>query len=441
MRLFLRGLLWFAVYLGLVLAPGVVALIASPFDSPRPARVEFSVALGFVAFAIIATQFALVSRFQASSRPFGTDALVQFHQYIGGLALALALAHPLLLTGNGIPWNAWSPVGGPLATRTGAIAAWALVALVCTTVFRRHLRLSYETWQWLHLALAALTGVSLVVHVLRVQGYSAAPVVRFAVLAYAAASACVVLHYKFVRPALLGRRPWTVESNVDAGGSTRLLRLRPLGHAGIRFDPGQFAWLITGRSPLSAQQHPLSIASSAEPGPDGAIEFAVKALGDWSSQVVPRLTPRTRVWVDGGFGAFTTERKAGQGFVFVAGGIGVAPMRSMLLTMRDRGDRRHVVLFIAARDESRLVLREDFERLTVSLNLDLVFVLETTPDGWPGERGLITSDLLRRRLPPQAARYHYFVCGPPQMMDFVERALVDLGVPAASIDSERFNLL
>jgi len=54
-----------------------------------------SVALGFFAYPVVAMQFALVSRLQTSSRPFGTDALVQFHQYVGVLGLALVLAHPL----------------------------------------------------------------------------------------------------------------------------------------------------------------------------------------------------------------------------------------------------------------------------------------------------------------------------------------------------------
>jgi ferredoxin-NADP reductase len=108
----------------------------------------------------------------------------------------------------------------------------------------------------------------------------------------------------------------------------------------------------------------------------------------------------------------------------------------MLLSMRDRGDRRHVVLFYAVHDESRLIFREEIERLQASLNLDLVFVFEAPPPDWPGERGQITADVLRRHLPAQFRRYHYFVCGPPPMMDAVERMLVVLGVPTTSIDSE-----
>jgi predicted ferric reductase len=433
--------LWFALYMMLMLAPGAMAIIADPFDTPRSILVEISAALGLVAFAVIATQFALVSRFQASSRPFGTDALVQFHQYIGGIALALVIAHPLLLSAAGMPWSGWNPFDPGLATRSGTIALWALVCLVVTTVLRRRLRLAYEAWQILHLALATLAGVAMLVHVLAVNGYTRAAPVRFTVLVYAAAFGIVTLQYRLLRPLRLRRRPWEVRANLDAGGSTRLLRVRPVGHAGFLFDPGQFAWLVTGQTPLWAQQHPLSIASSAERDADRALEFSIKALGDWSSQVVPTLAPGTRVWVDGPFGAFTTERKAGQGFVMIAGGIGIAPMRSMLLSMRDRGDRRHVVLLYAVHNEGRLILREEIERLRGSLNLDLVLVLEAPPPGWTGERGQVTRDTLQRHLPAQFRRYHYFVCGPPPMMDAVEGMLAALGVPAASIDSERFTVV
>jgi ferredoxin-NADP reductase len=152
------------------------------------------------------------------------------------------------------------------------------------------------------------------------------------------------------------------------------------------------------------------------------------------------LKQGSRLWVDGPFGAFTTEGAAGQGFVLLAGGIGIAPMRSMLLTMRDRGDRRHVMLFYAAHDPSRLVYREELEGLRASLALDLVYVFEEPGDAGTGERGTITRELLARRLPPHARRYHYFVCGPPPMMDAVEAALAALGIPRGSIESERFNL-
>ena len=108
---------------------------------------------------------------------------------------------------------------------------------------------------------------------------------------------------------------------------------------------------------------------------------------------------------------------------------------------RDRGDRRHVVLFYAAHDETRIVFRNELEALRETLNLEVVHVFEQPRADWPGERGQITVDLLRRHLPRQFRQYGYFVCGPPPMMDAVEDTLVNLGVSRGFIDTERFHVV
>lgn len=434
------GLGWLSAYVVLAVLPAGVAIAVDPFPGPRPALVELAAGLGLIAVPVVLMQFALVSHLRGASRPFGTDALVQFHRYMGFLALALAFAHPVLLTAVGLPWSAWSPVSGGTASRTGAVALWALVGLVVTTVLRRRIRLPYETWQSVHLALAITAVTALVLHLRAVSGYTGAGPVAALLAAYLMASAGVLVAHRLARPLRLRSRPWVVVDNVDQGTDTRTLRVRPVGHPGFAFEPGQFAWLITGRSPFSRQQHPLSMSSSAERPVDGAIEFSVKALGDWSTGVIPHLPPGARVWVEGPFGAFSPEGKSGQGFVLIAGGIGISPMRSMLQTMRDRGDRRHVVLFYAGHD-AHLPYRADIESLRGAVDLDIVPVLEAPPAGWTGERGYLTMDVLRRHLPPQFRRYHYFVCGPPPMMNAVEAMLLGAGVAASSIDSEHFNLV
>lgn len=90
----LRGVGWFSVYLAVLFLPAVVAAIVDPVTDDRSTIVEVSVALGLLAYPLIVMQFALVSHLQASSRPFGTDALVQFHQYMGFAGLAFVLCTP-----------------------------------------------------------------------------------------------------------------------------------------------------------------------------------------------------------------------------------------------------------------------------------------------------------------------------------------------------------
>lgn len=439
MRLLLRAFSWSTTYVVLALLPLGAALASEPTGGRRPFTVELSVALGFVAFALFAIELALVSRLRAASVPFGTDALMLFHRHMGIAAAGFALAHPVMLGRDA--WPMLDPFGGTAASRPGAIAFWSAAALVGSSVLRKRLKLPYEAWKRSHQVLAVVVIAFAWLHAREVGRYTSAPLAGGALSAYALLFLLLMLRYEVVRPLALSRTPWEVVENRDEGGDTRTLVVRPSGHGGLRFAPGQFVWLLTGRSPLLSQQHPISISSSAEPVPEARLELSIKALGDWSRSVVPRIAPGTRVWLDGPFGAFSIDRVAARGVVMIAGGIGITPMRSMLRTMRDRGDRRPVVLLYAASHPRRAVFRQDFERLASELDLRVVYVFERPDPDWTGERGYVTAEALRRHVPGEPRDWHYFVCGPPPMMDALERILAGLGVPAGQVRTERFDMV
>ncbi|WP_344751773.1 hypothetical protein [Gryllotalpicola koreensis] len=154
------------------------------------------------------------------------------------------------------------------------------------------------------------------------------------------------------------------------------------------------------------------------------------------------MKPGTRVYVDGPHGVFSMDRRQAPGYVFIAGGVGVTPFVSMLATMRERGDVRPVTLFYGSPSWDEIVLREQLAELEAALpNLTLVHVLGRPDPSWTGEAGRISAELLRRRLPAQFRRYEYLICGPTQMMDAMEDALVEVGVPPARISSERFDMV
>ncbi len=432
-------IIWFAAYVVLILAPLGVAALAGAAPASRAFWTEVSIALGFLGFALLLVQFALVSRLGPVSRPFGSDALMQWHRGMGIAALAFILLHPLLL--SDLSWSAWSPWSGPTGLRTGAIALWASLLIVATSLWRRRLRLSYEAWQIVHLVLSCVVTIAAIWHLLTIGVYTQAPVLRWLLLGYGVLFAGLLLRYRLVRPLLLLRRPWTIVANDDIGGSVRLMRARPDGHPGFRFVSGQFAWLITGSNPIVSEQHPLSLASSAAPSADGSVAFAIKALGDWSGTVVPTLAPGRRLWIDGPFGAFTPPTDTRRGLVLIAGGIGIAPMRSMLLTLRDAGDTRPIWLFYAASDWSRVVFRDELTALTTTLDLRVCHVFETPGPEWNGERGFITREVLARHLPADRQHLDCFICGPVPMMDAMEACLTDLGVPDRQVHSERFQMV
>ena len=205
----------------------------------------------------------------------------------------------------------------------------------------------------------------------------------------------------------------------------------------FRFEPGQFGWFAFGRSPFALTKHPFSFSSSAE---REAVELAVRALGDFTSGL-SRLKPGTTVYVDGPHGVFSMDPDEGPGFGLVAGGVGIAGLISMVRTMADRRDVRPAVLFYANGEWDGVAFREELEVLKGELDLTVVHVLERPPEGWTGERGCVTAEVFARHLPAGYRRFQYFICGPDPMMDAAEAALLELGVPAERVHTERFDMV
>jgi len=434
MRAVVRGVGWLGIFIGICVAPLVFALVSTD-RAGLGFWTDFSVALGFVGLALMGIEFALVARVKTVAEPFGTDALVDFHREIGYAGLAFVLVHVALSAELG-KVKAFTPAETPARVLFGAVAAGALVALVATSIWRRRFRLSYELWQILHAVLAVIAVVSALVHVLLVNYYvdTVWKQVLWAIMT--AAFVWLLVWVRLLRPLQMRRRPWTVERITSERDSTTVLTLRPVGHDGLRFEPGQFAWITVGRSPFSVTSHPFSFCSTAEA--DGSVEVAIKAAGDFSSSVAT-VEAGTEVYLDGPHGVFSIDEYEGAGFCLIAGGVGIAPALSMLETLADRGDVRPVVLFAGNRNWDSIIFRNRVEELTARLNLNVVHVLEDPPPDWGAETGYVNAEVLARHLPAGFRRFQFFACGPNAMLDAVETALVQIGTPADRIHTERFD--
>jgi predicted ferric reductase len=446
MRLIARGVLWFGLYLTIILFPLVAGAV---FFEPQQAAgplLYLAAACGYIALALMATELALVSRFGGVAGAFGLDSLLQFHRQIGIASMAFALAHPTLLLADRaytmalltpLPTTPWPVIAGLLAMLLAGL-------VVGMSVLRRQLHLSYEVWHTTHGGMSlALIGVA-AAHALGIGRFAALPVVRIVWLVYLVLFVGMFLRYRFFRPYSQRTRPWEVVENRSEHGQAHTLVLRPVGHDGFRFEPGQFGWLGFGRTPFSASQHPISFSSNGDiPEEDGAVAFTIKQLGDWSSEVVPYVEPGTRAWIDGPHGVFTIDREEGAGYVLIGGGVGITPLYSMLQALETRGDVRPVFVFHGANDIDDLTFREELaataERMS---NLTLVTVLVRAEDTWAGERGFVTADILMRYLPPTLyRRFQYFICGPAPLMDAMEEVLPSIGVPADRVHTERFDMV
>lgn len=380
-------------------------------------------------------EFALVARVRQIAEPFGTDAVIDFHRYIGATGLLFVLVH-VALSADWRQANPFTPGETPALVVVGGVAVAALLLLMVTSLWRRGLRLSYELWQVLHLGLAVVAVVAAVVHILLVDHYVDTVWKRVLWVVMTAAFVWVLVWVRVVRPLRLRRRPWVIHEVVAERDRTTVVTLRPQGHDGMQFAPGQFAWITLGRSPFLITSHPFSFSSSAER--PGEVSMAIKAIGDFTSSVA-ETRPGTVVHLDGPHGVFSIDQYEGAGYGLVAGGVGIAPALSMVETLADRSDARPVVLFVGSRDHDSIISHERIEALRQHLDLHVVYVLEHPPPDWAGEAGYLDAEIIARHLPDGFRRFQYFACGPVPMLTVVEESLVGLGVPADRVHTERFD--
>jgi predicted ferric reductase len=437
MNYFPSAALWFAAYLAVVTAP-LFLLLFGRAPSGGGFWWDFAMALGFAALAMMGAQFLLTARFKRATAPFGIDLIYYFHRYLAVLALSLLAAHWLIARLDNPAALGSADPRQATAHMSAARAALALLALmVAISLARRRLRLNYELWRSTH-ALLAIAAVALALwHVLGTGRFLGEAWKQVLWLCYGATWIAVIAYVRLWRPWRIARMPWRVAEVRPERGGVWTVALEPLGHPGIRFQPGQFAWLTLRASPFAMREHPFSIASAA--GEGHRLEFAIKAVGDFTGALA-QLRPGEAAYVDAPYGAFSTDRHAGApGYVFVAGGVGAAPILSMLRTLAQRGDRRPLVLFYGNRTWERVAFREALEDLAGRLPLKVVHVVGEPPYPASCESGFITREVLERHLPASCRAFEYFLCGPAPMTRSVERSLAALGVPAARVHSELFD--
>jgi predicted ferric reductase len=435
-----RSGLWVALYVLLALYP-LLWLAAVPTPRGGNFQEELGGALGFLALSMMAMQFLLTARFAWLAPPFGTDLVYAFHRHVTAAMVAFAVLHPVLLLGWDLSawWSFLLPWEAPWSIGAGVVSLYALLVVAITSWWRRKLQLPYDFWRRAH-GVLALLAVSLGLwHGVVAERLLAAPIIRWLWLGWTLSWAALLLRVRLVKPAALMRRPYVVQEIRPEPGDAVTLVMDPHRHEGFRFRSGQFAWLSLGSSPFSAAEHPFSFAGSSQRAP--RIEMLIKAAGDFTRTLAERTRPGDRCYVDGPFGTMSIDAfPDADGYVFVAGGVGLAPCLSMLRTLADRGDRRPHVIVYATVEWDKTPHVETLKGLQSKLSLRVHHVVERPPPGWTGEAGFVTEAMLER-LVPRDGRRACFICGPPRMMDVVETALARLGVPLGQIHSERFDLV
>lgn len=177
------------------------------------------------------------------------------------------------------------------------------------------------------------------------------------------------------------------------------------------FKPGQFVHI---KNPLFENQnesHPFSITSS--PQITNKLEFCIRACGDWTNSFV-KLPKETKFQIAGPFGNFVCDNSL-KNAVFLVGGVGIAPIMSMLRTIMTKKANFNLLLIYGNRTEETIVYKKELEELEKKINiLTIAHVLSEIPinNPWSGYRGFVTPEIIKKEVNFSLSPT-FFICGPP----------------------------
>lgn len=198
------------------------------------------------------------------------------------------------------------------------------------------------------------------------------------------------------------------------------------------FRAGQYMIVALDRE--SGLAHPLSLSDS----PDiDTLEFTKRMTDSPFCTRLKALTPGDTIALKGPFGNFAvpdTEKP----LVFLAGGIGITPIRSMLKELANKKERNQgrITLLYGNQDETDIAFRDELDNLNLP-QYRVVHVLAAPQTEEYDYSGFISADILRREInTPQSAIY--LVSGPPVMVDAMEKILQSLQIPAEHVLTDVF---
>ncbi len=376
----------------------------------------------------------LVSRLPLVERVLGLGGLLRWHRWLSPWPLSLIALHAIFTTigyaqaaRTGVGHEIGSLLSGDPGIVTATVALGLMMMAGIASIRAIRTRLRRENWWTLHLVMYLALALSFS-HVIALgPSFVEHPVTQLVWSVVWAATAGVVIAFRFGLPAFrtVRHRLRVVEVRTESDGVVSVIcqgrRLERLPVSG-----GQFLCWRFLQQGLWWQAHPYSI--SARPTPTH-LRLTVKNRGDHSAKLAT-LKPGTRVAIEGPYGSFTAHAQRRERAVLIAGGIGVTAMRALLEDL-PRSTRPTAILRVSRNEDA--ILTEELGELTRRAGGKLEVIV--------GSRGNARVDADRlRHLVPGIVGQDVYVCGPEEFVRDMVAVVRGLGVPADAVHYEAYAL-
>ncbi|MDQ2726489.1 MAG: ferredoxin reductase family protein [Actinomycetota bacterium] len=376
----------------------------------------------------------LAARIPALERVLGQDGLIRWRRRLSWAPLLLLSAHGVLTTlgyAQSGHIGFWSEGGSLITTMSwilASVVAYTMLVLVAGVSIRAVRRkFSYDTWWVIHLYTYLAVALSVPHQIFDGTALVGHPVARTLWMLLWLGTAGVVV-YRIGLPVArsLYHRLEVVDVRPEGPGVYSLVvrghHLDRLAVAGGQY----FGWrfLVSG---MWWHAHPFSL--SALPLPP-YMRVTIKASGDTTSAVA-RLSPGTRIAVEGPYGAFTNAARTRHKIALVGAGVGITPLRALLEDLPLDID---VVVLQRASTPEQMIHHAELASMVGARHGRMVELVGSRT------RHRLDDPRYLHRVVPDLASRDLYLCGPDSFSAGVAVAAESLGVAPASIHRESFDL-
>ncbi len=358
----------------------------------------------------------------------GMNKIYIAHHILGGLAFVLLLIHPLFLAVtyglNSLKSAALFLLpGSDWTINLGIISLYSTMILLILTFF---IKLPYQIWRFTHKFLGAAFFVGAMHGILMPSDISKNLALRVYMLTIMSAGFLSYVYRTVLTIFIIPGREYTIIQIVKLNEKTVELSLKPM-ELPLKFRPGQFVFIRFFESRVDRDAHPFSISSSSK---SQELKLTIKSLGDFTAEM-PYWSVGSRVKVEGPYGRFVSDERAGRDQIWIAGGIGITPFLSMARSFADQSP--NIWMYHVIHDLNEALFIDELKEIAQKFPIFKPFVY-TTKDS-----GRITAEIIKNQIGEVAGK-EVFLCGPPAMMASLRAQFVELGVPNGYIHSEEFAL-
>lgn len=209
----------------------------------------------------------------------------------------------------------------------------------------------------------------------------------------------------------------------------------------FKFKPGQYMeWTLKHRDPDSRGNRRYFTIASAPTESD--VRIGIKFYPEPSSfkNHLANLPAGAEIVASQRAGDFVLPANKNQKLVFIAGGIGVTPFRSMIKHLLDMNEERNIILLYSNKTVADIAYKDIFDSAQMKLGIKTVYAITDpgeVPAGWTVRRGFIDANLIKGEVPDYLERTFY-ISGPHGMVSAFEVTLKNMGVKRSNIKTDYF---